>query len=232
MQVTVNSNKVKVYTKENKIDINLDRIVLPQRSGIAYPPKRWTGQNIISATGDEGMRYFNGSFKRNNPSNPLYYQDLDYNSNDPFFTLKYKNEFGNYNRYTQIDGSDINNMPHRDLIYFRDNLQNCIIVKNNIEQTFTDHFIQSSFFLEIEGYTNFEIANLPEVFDLNSKQYSLPWLINNGDNINPQMYCGTAHNENGIMKRMYAYGGTTIYGSLLNAPNNAELGCYYIQYLD
>lgn len=97
----------------------------PVKSGIGYPPKLWSGEYISYNINDEGWRFSNLEFVRNNPINPLYMQDLDYSSAKPVLTLKHKNFHGNYNRFTDINGG----VDFLDQDYFEDHLQGCRFVK-------------------------------------------------------------------------------------------------------
>jgi hypothetical protein len=80
---------------------------LPQ-SGIEYfEPNKILFNNITYATYDAKWRIDNGLYYRTPPTNPIYKQELDFNSADPFNTLLQYNIFSNKSRFTDNIGTAI-----------------------------------------------------------------------------------------------------------------------------
>lgn len=110
--------------KKGAINVGTERIVVNPQSGIAYPPKRWNGNKISYRIGDEGWRFGQGEFKRNNPPMPLYTQDFDYDAAEPLLKLKFPNKHGNYDRFTDVNGGQDYVEPY----YIEDHFQGMMIV--------------------------------------------------------------------------------------------------------
>ena len=125
----------------------------------------WSGQNVIYNTGDDGSRFASGEFERDNPVNASYFQSLDFQASEPFTTLKNLNKFGNYERFTAIDGSQTYLADD----YILDNLYNCMFVKPTNEDTFSDQVTYLSS-LTVEGVIGFSIANNEE-YDILSQSF-------------------------------------------------------------
>jgi hypothetical protein len=82
----------------------------PLKSGIGYMRSRlWSGQIVSYYEGDEGWQWQRGDFDDFNTVNCEYIQTLDMDAIKPFTRLKYPNKFGNYDRFTSIDGNQIYN---------------------------------------------------------------------------------------------------------------------------
>lgn len=199
------------------------------KEGIAYPPKRWSSIRVSTRFGDEGWRYANEDFVRVNPENPEYYQDLDYEANDPFFTLKYPNIFGNHNRITDLDGDQVYPQFSGHLIPFYDHLQGAVFVLNQTHQLYDDHVI-AAHQLSLGGFDKFEVANSPELMDLQTRLDYNSFLSNPTHPVQGQILVSTIDGPN--VKRIYSYDGDDRYTNMLVAPSSQESAAYYIQYLD
>lgn len=80
---------------------------LPTKSGIAYrEPNMSSITNTSYADYDAGWRSQNNAYVNVQPDNPLYFQDLDYTSLDPYNTLKFNNIHGNKHRFTDTLGAN------------------------------------------------------------------------------------------------------------------------------
>lgn len=158
-RVSVNSldhSRGKISVRSSESLFNAAGFV--EKSGIAYPPKLWDGTTTSYLLYDNGWRYANGEFNRNNPESPLYYQCLDYSSDVPFTTLSYPNRFGNYERFTNLNGSSITG----NVLSIIDNLYNCIYAISPELNVMEGHLNKANNF-NIGDYNNFRVANIQEV---------------------------------------------------------------------
>lgn len=127
------------------------------KAGIAYPPKPFSGKTTTTYDYDEGYRYINGSFgPRNNPTNPLYFQSLDLSGGNET-TLLHLNDFGNYDRFTDLTGGQTftNDM-------YRDNYLNCLIYR--APQDTLLNLLANVPTTVVDGISGWEMANFPEVY--------------------------------------------------------------------
>jgi hypothetical protein len=79
--------------------------IATQKSGIAYQRPQITGQTTSYATYDDAWQLANGGYNWTTPTNPLYIQQLDLNTDPTGNTLLYNNAFGNKIRITNDDGT-------------------------------------------------------------------------------------------------------------------------------
>lgn len=109
MQVKINQNKIGVNIKKNNVKVDKGNIIVPKLKGINY------NRSLIlihKQDIDEDYAYYfdniylsyNKYFDYEIKENALYTQTLNPDSDYPFKTLKYPNSFGNYNRFTDMNG--------------------------------------------------------------------------------------------------------------------------------
>src|SRR5690554_4618740 len=153
-------NKIYASAKvDGKIEasVRFPSIIVPQKSGIAYPPKGWSGQTISYRKNDEGWRWQNGDFERVSPSNPLYAQSLDFSSGT-LRKLKYPNIFGTFERYTDLDGGQYWTNTERTFI---DHYYGCIIHDRIYPIIFENIFSDIDTYT-YQGITGWQVVSLTE----------------------------------------------------------------------
>jgi len=87
-------------------------------AGIAYQRPLPTGQNISYEVYDDAWQLANNPYSAP-PTNPLYTQELDLDTDDTGKTLLYDSEFGNKFRFTDVNGIEEDSTSE---IYIIDNL--------------------------------------------------------------------------------------------------------------
>lgn len=102
----------------SKLDVRASNITIneaPEKSGIGYMRSNlWSGQTTSYFEGDEGWNWQNGEFNNLNTENCEYIQSLNYDSQEPLITLRYKNKYGSFDRFTDFEG--LQNYPNVDSI--------------------------------------------------------------------------------------------------------------------
>lgn len=187
------------------------------KEGIAYPPKRWTGQKVSYLQYDEGWRYAQGEFERINPENPLYYQELDFSAPDPELTLKHPNSFGNFHRLTDLQGNEWFAANYQgDELIFMDHLQGCYIVQlRYLQDVFFYYNLVSNY--SVQGVSNWSIVNTLEMHELQFRYDVMATLQN--------IWTSTLQ-DGGV--RYMRYGNRMI----ANLTGTQTYYCYFIKYFD
>jgi hypothetical protein len=146
----------------------------PVKSGIGYLRSRlWSGQTTSYFIGDEGWRWQQGEFDDVNIENCEYIQSLDFDSVNPFVTLKNPNKFGGYERFTDFEG--LQNYPDAVCPFLGfnfayqliiDNLYNVIYSSRRIDHAYVSSIPQGlvrAFNYSTNGYSDFRVAGITQL---------------------------------------------------------------------
>ena len=136
----------------------------PVKVGIAYTPVQLTDQTISYRVGDNGYHNGIGTYNYTNPVYPVNYAQL---SN--FLTLVSENSFGNFSRYTDINGLQV----YADN-YVIDHYRNLGIYRIRLGSGTWNTHIDTAEASTQNGFTDWRLANNSEVSSmLNYGQLSI-----------------------------------------------------------
>ena len=178
-------------------------------SGIAYQRPQLTGQMTSYRTGDDGHHLSAGTYDYVPPSNPLYTAELDYNSADPFNTLKNPNAFGTLYRFTD----NLGNQDYIDQRYIIDHLTGLGWYNYSIALGYDwATYIDWAEALNTEGYDDWRIANYHEatsIYNYETGMNVAPFniiAVNNSIYNNGLMWTSTNINTNNAYNYQYVTG--------------------------